>query len=428
MSIKKLSFIGAGYVGLSNAIGFANLGYKTIIVDISKYKIDKLNRGYSPIYEKDIEFFLKKALKEKKIQATTNLEYAIKNSDVTFICVQTPSKKNDKINLNYIKRASREIGKYIKNKNWHLIVVKSTVIPSTSEKIIIPIIEKTSHKKIGKSFGLCMNPEFLSEGNAIYNFFYPDRIVIGEYNKKSGDELENIYSVLGKKIPILRSDLKTAEMIKYASNSFIGTKISFANEIGNICKKIKIDGKKVMVAVSLDHRFSRYFMRPGLGFGGPCLEKDINALINFTEKINYKPEILKSVIKMNKKQIKNLLSIVEKKMREKKSKKIGILGVSFKDSVKDIRNSSAIEIIDKLIKKDATIFFFDPLAKKEIKKIYPQITYKKNIKKLIECSDIILILNNFKKIDNLSYKNKTVIDTKGLLSKNKYDGYNGLCW
>jgi len=273
-----------------------------------------------------------------------------------------------------------------------------------------------------------MNPEFLSEGNALYGFFNPDRIVIGEYDEKSGDALEEIYSVFDGRIPRLRVDLKTAEMIKYASNAFIGMKISFANEIGNICKKLGIDGRRVMEGVTLDHRFSKYFMKPGMGFGGPCLEKDISALVAEARKRKYDPMILRSIIEVNKKQTKILLDIVKKKIKERNAKKVGILGLSYKAYVSDVRESQATEIISTLKMENVEILAYDPKAEEDMEKLCPEIGYKDSGQEVVDASDVILILTDWKEFTNLNYRGKIVVDGRGIIPKEKCKEYEGICW
>ena len=268
----------------------------------------------------------------------------------------------------------------------------------------------------------------VSEGNALHGFFNPDRIVIGEYNKKSGDVLEEIYSVFDSKIPRLRVDLKTAEMIKYASNAFIGMKISFANEIGNICKKLGIDGRKVMEGVALDHRFSKCFMKPGMGFGGPCLQKDISALIAKARKIGYNPRILRSILEVNKKQTEILLNIVKKKIRERNAKKVGILGLSYKADTSDVRESQAIKIISTLKRENVEVLAYDPRAEESMKELCPQINYKDSGQEVVDASDIILILTDWKEFTNLNYKGKIVVDGRGIIPKEKCKEYEGICW
>jgi len=426
--MKSLSFIGAGYVGLCNAVGFASLGYKVIVTDIDEEKVKMINSGISPIYEAELEKNLKAVLDIGLFKATTNFKDAIDNSEVTFICVQTPPRSSGSIDLRHMIKVAKDIGKCLRKENWHLVVIKSTVVPSNTEEKIIPILEKYSGKIVGEYFGVCTSPEFLSEGNALNNFFNPDRIVIGEYDEKSGDVLEEVYSCFDSKIPRLRVDLKTAEMIKYASNAFIGMKISFANEIGNISKILGIDGREVMEGVSLDHRFSKYFSKPGIGFGGPCLKKDISALITEARNRGYNSRILKSIIKVNDSQTEILLKITKKKIKENNFKKIGILGLSYKENVSDIRGSQSIRIISELNDEGVNIIAYDPMANENMRKLCPEIDYKLSGQEVIDVSDLILIVTDWKEFNDLNYSGKIVLDGRGIIPKEKCEEYEGICW
>jgi UDPglucose 6-dehydrogenase len=284
--MAKISIIGSGYVGLAIGKGLKKLGNDVIFYDIDENKINQL--------------------KNEGLDATLDINYAIQNSDISFITVPTPSLPSGKIDLSYIKKATKAIAKALKNKNsYHLIVVKSTVVPMTTENVVKPILEKFSEKKCGVDFGLCVNPEFLTEihkswtddSSMARDFFTEDRIVIGEFDKKSGDVLEEIYKPLN--IPIFRVDLKTAELIKYASNCALASRISYWNEIFLICEKLGIDSNLVAQIVAMDKRIGKYGTVHGKAFGGKCFPKDLKAFIAFAKKIGYKPKLLKAVDEIN---------------------------------------------------------------------------------------------------------------------------------
>ena len=339
-----ISIIGTGYVGLVTGACFAELGHNVTCVDVMKEKIDLINNKKSPIYEEGLEEILQKNV-GKNLFATLDLKKAVLSTDITFICVGTPPREDGSIDLKNIKESAEQIGSSLKaKKNYHLIVIKSTVVPGTTWQIK-KIIEKFSGKK---NFGICMNPEFLREGKAIYDFLHPDRIIIGEYDKKSGNILYEIYKDFS--CPILRVDLKTAEMIKYASNAFLATKISFINEIGNICKKLGIDVYKVAEGVGLDSRISPKFLKAGCGFGGSCFPKDVKALAAKAKELGYTPILLESILEINKNQPLRMIELLRNKIGKLENKKIGILGLAFKPGTDDIRESPAIEIIKRLIK------------------------------------------------------------------------------
>ncbi|HEC72294.1 MAG TPA: UDP-glucose/GDP-mannose dehydrogenase family protein, partial [Thermoplasmatales archaeon] len=261
----NISIIGIGYVGLVTGVCFAELGNDVICVDVDQEKIEMINRGVSPIYEEGLEQLLVE--NKGRIEGTRDYEYAIRNTDVTFICVGTPSRDDGGIDLKFVKEAAEEIGKQLRSKDrWHLVVVKSTVLPGTTGGVVLPLLERHSGKKAGVDFGVAMNPEFLREGVAVRDFLEPDRIVIGYYDDKSREVLRRLYS--GFSCSIVETSLSAAEMIKYASNAFLATKISFINEIGNICKKLGIDTYEVADGMGMDKRIGRAFLDSGIGWGG----------------------------------------------------------------------------------------------------------------------------------------------------------------
>jgi len=417
----NISIIGTGYVGLVTGACFAKLGHNVICVDVIREKIDFINNKKSPIYEEGLKEILQEYV-GKTLSATLDLKKAVLSTDITFICVGTPSREDGSIDLKYIKESAEQIGKILKEKNnYHLIVVKSTVVPGTTEKVK-NIIEKFSGKK---DFGACMNPEFLREGKAVYDFLSPDRIIIGEYDKKSGDILYKMYKDFP--CPILRVDLKTAEIIKYASNAFLATKISFINEIGNICKKLDIDVYKVAEGMGLDSRISPKFLNAGCGFGGSCFPKDVEALVAKAKEINYNPILLESVLEVNKDQPLKMIELLKNKTGNLENKKIGVLGLAFKSNTDDIREAPAITIIKRLIKEKSVIYTYDPKAMKNMKKIFPNINYEDEAQNVINNSEAILIVTDWQEFKNLDYKEKIVIDGRKVLEK-KDINYEGICW
>ena len=429
MHPAKISVIGSGYAGLVNAVGFAHLENKVICVDIDQKKIDLINKGIPPIYEEGLEENLKDALKKGNIKATTDISRSVMETDITFIAVGTPSNDDGSIDLKYIKKVSEDLGNILKKKDrYHTITVKSTVVPGTTEDIVAKTIESVSGKKRGKDFGLAMSPEFLREGKAMDDFLKPDRIVIGEHDKKSGDILYALNKLLTDNI--IRTDIKTAEMIKYTSNAFLATKISFTNEIGNICKKLEIDVYDVMKGVGMDFRISPYFLSAGCGFGGSCFPKDVKALIAKSKSIGYEPELLESVIKVNKSQPKMMIYLAKKHLENLKDKKITLLGLAFKPGTDDIREAPAIIIIEELLKVGAKITVYDPQAMGNIKAIFSdRITYAPTKKDAIAASDAIMIVTEWDEFrDEKLYSQKLVIDGRKTLNKRTTKNYEGICW
>ena len=424
----NISVVGSGYVGLTVGMGFVNLNHQVIFIDVNERIIEMINNARPPIYEEGLNELMQKF--RKRYYATKDYSNAILNSDVTFICVGTPSKEDGSIDLTYIKEASKDIGKALKKKeDYHVVIVKSTVLPGTTEKIIKPIIEKYSKKKAFEDFGLAVNPEFLREGKALKDFMNPDRIIIGvnQDDDKTKQILKKLYEPFNA--PKLIVDIKTAEMIKYASNAFLATKISFANEIGNICKKLGIDSWKVFEGVGLDHRISPYAFRSGAGFGGSCLPKDVRALIKKAEEVQENPIILKAVMEVNKKQPLKLIELLKKHIPNLKGKTIGILGLAFKPNTDDIRESSAIVIVKKLLEEGAKVIAYDPKAMENFKHLFPQIEYADSAREVLNKTDIILIQTEWAEFEQLNYTGKIVIDGRNIRSAKKTAKiYEGVCW
>ena len=420
----NISIIGTGYVGLVSGICFAKLGNNVICVDIDKKKIDKINNGITPIYEKGLEELLLN--NKEKIKATTDYSSSINNTDVTFICVGTPSIEDGSIDLTFIKEVTIEIANILKNKDdYHIIVVKSTVLPGTTMDVVLPLLEKHSKKKAGRDFGLAMNPEFLREGIAVNDFLKPDRIVIGAIDEKSKKLLKELYKDFT--CPIVETSLSAAEIIKYASNCFLATKISFINEIGNICKKLKIDAYEVADGIGLDKRIGRAFLDSGIGWGGSCFPKDLQAFLNWSKEKDEYVKILESTIEVNDIQPLKLVELLKKHIPDLKGKTIGILGLAFKPETDDIRESRVIPIVGRLLKEGAAIKAYDPKAMKNFEELYPQIEYCSSARDVLD-SDAVLITTRWDDFKKLDYKGKIVIDGRRLKEAEKARIYEGVCW
>ncbi len=426
----KISVIGSGYVGSVTAACFAEVGHEVVCVDIDKKKMEQINSGIPPIYEEGLGELLRKYA-GKRLIATNDYESAIKETDISFICVGTPSAEDGSIDLSIVRAAAASIGAALaKKERYHVVVVKSTVVPETTEKFVLPVLEETSGKIAGKDFGVAMNPEFLREGKAVYDFMHPDKIVIGAIDPKSGDLVSELYRNFECKIT--RTNPSTAEMIKYANNSLLATKISFANEIGNICKKLGIDTYAVMEAVGKDSRISPRFLNSGAGFGGSCFPKDVKALIGKAKAIGYSPMLLESVIGVNEKQPLLMTEILRKKIGEVKGKKIAVLGLAFKNETDDIRESRAIPVIAELLRLGAKVSAYDPMATENMKRIFPTIEYSGKAKDSLEGADACLVMtewDEFKELESefTAMKGKVVIDGRRVVKAKNID-YEGLCW
>ena len=420
----NLSIIGTGYVGLVTGACFAQLGHTIICVDIDKEKIKKINQGISPLYEKGLNQLLQQ--NKTRIQATMDYQKAITESTITFICVGTPSLPDGDIDLSSIKTTAEHIGSHLKKKpHWHLVVVKSTVLPGTTKEIILPLLEKYSGKKAGKDFGLATNPEFLREGVAVEDFLNPDRIIIGADDTKSSTTLQNLYNNFS--CPIFTTTPSAAEMIKYASNALLATKISFINEIGNMCKQLGINTYDVADGIGLDNRLGRAFLDAGIGWGGSCFPKDVQALITWAKHHKQLPEILESILKVNTQQPLRLIPLLKKHLPIIKGKTIGILGLAFKPDTDDIRESRSIPIVQELLKQGAHIKAYDPQAMNNFKQLFPQIQYCTSAQEALN-TDAVLILTKWKEFTTLDYSGKIVIDGRKIDEATTAKTYEGVCW
>jgi len=413
----NLAIIGTGYVGLTSGVCFASKGHKVTCVDIDPKKVELINSKISPIYEEGMSELLAKVIGSKNLVATTDSAAAIKESEVVFICVGTPSNADGSINLDYIKEAAKTAAKNLNN--YKVIVVKSTVVPRTTEDVVGKIL-----KESGKEFGLCMNPEFLKEGSAIKDFLEGDRIVIGVSDKKAEEVMRKVYEKFSQKIFV--TNPRTAEMIKYANNSFLATKISFSNEIGNLCKKLGIDAYAVMDGIGMDERINRKFLNAGTGFGGSCFPKDVKAIVSKGVAEAEPMTLLKAVLEVNKRQPLKMIELLRKKI-DIKNKTIGLLGLAFKKGTDDLREAPSLIIIDELLKSKAKIIAYDPKAMNHAKKILgDKITYAENIKEVIDKSDAVLLATEWDEFKNLDFKNKVVIDGRRMNPES--ENAEGLCW
>ena len=419
----KISVIGCGYVGCVTGACFADLGHDVVFVDLDPGKIIAINAGKAPIYEPGLDELLQK--NSSKLVATDDLADAVSRTEITFICVGTPSKQDGSIDLTYVRSAAAEIGRVLKEKQDHTVIVKSTVLPGTTEGVVLPILETESGKRAFIEFGLASNPEFLREGSALTDFFTPDRIIIGASDDRSRRLLEELCSPIDcpKKI----SAIPVAEKIKYVSNAFLATKISFANEIGNICKQMGIDTAEVFRGVGMDHRINPAFFQSGIGFGGSCFPKDVRALIAKAEEVGVEPKILKDVIEVNEEQPLKLLELLTAHLPDLDRKTIGLLGLAFKPNTDDIRESRAIPIVETLLRKGATVLAYDPMAMGNFRKLYPQINYVPTAADVL-AADAVLITTEWKEFEGLNYSGKIVIDGRRIERARDGSPYDGVCW
>ena len=418
----KLCMIGTGYVGLVSGVCFSDLGNDVICVDKDLNKIENLKNGIIPIYEPGLDELVIKNYKNNRLKFSTDLKDSISKSDIIFICVGTPTKKNgNNADLSQVYNVAKEISKSIKK--FKIIITKSTVPVTTGDEI-----EKIISKKVSKKFfSVVSNPEFLREGDAIRDFTYPDRVVIGTNNKKSNKILKNLYSpLISKGAKYVNTSRRAAELIKYASNAFLATKITFINELANLCEKINVNIEDISIGMGLDNRIGSRFLRAGPAYGGSCFPKDTKAITATADKFKTNLTVIKSVIKSNENRsslmLKRVFDILKNKV---KNKNICFLGVTFKANTDDMRDSSSLTMIPELIKKGAKINYFDPTGEKPDFKKFKSVVFSNNIKDAIKKSDLIIIhteWNDFKTINfKKDVKNKkfSIFDMRNIYSVNK---------
>ena len=418
----KLCMIGTGYVGLVSGVCFSDVGNQVYCVDKDKKKIDLLNNGKVPIYEPGLEEILKKNHRQKRLIFTSDLKKAVDNSDIIFICVGTPTKKNsNSAELKYVFNVARELKKIIKS--YKIIITKSTVPVTTGDKIE-NILSNLKKKKL---VDVVSNPEFLREGDAIRDFIYPDRVVIGTDSNKANKVLKSLYLPIIKKTSrYLKTSRRGAELIKYASNAFLATKISFINEIANLCEKTGIDVKDVSFGMGSDQRIGDRFLRAGPAYGGSCFPKDTRALIDIGKKFNTNLSIVKSVILSNENRrllsIKKVTQIVNNNFN---NKIITFLGVTFKPNTDDMRESSSLSMIKYLNKKKCKIRYYDPSGEKVEFKNLKNVNYYENLSNACLNSDLIILHTEWNEFKSLNFKklvkkrNFKIYDMRNLYSPDK---------
>lgn len=385
----KLAFIGAGYVGLVSGTCLAEIGHQVILVDIKKSTVDKLKRGKIPIYEPGLEELVKKNIKEGRLSFTTSLPQAVKKSDVIFIAVQTPPDEDGQADLTYVKNAAQQIAETATS--YKIVVNKSTVPPTTGD-VVAEILKK--HNKKGIDFDVVSNPEFLREGNAIEDFMKGDRHVIGTSHVRAEKIMKEIYAPLP--MTLFSTDVRSAELIKYASNSFLATKISFINAVAQICEVTGGNIDDVSYGIGLDKRIGSHFLKAGIGYGGSCFPKDVSAFIKIAEKHGYKFNLLQDVEKINRNARKLLLTKIKHAIGRPKGKTVAFWGLAFKPNTDDMREAPAITIAEELHKAGATIQAYDPEARETAELVLgKKVKYMKDKYEALKGADILVILTEW---------------------------------
>jgi UDPglucose 6-dehydrogenase len=422
----KISIVGGGYVGLVTGTCFAHIGHNVTIIEINSKKVRAINKGQPPIYEIGLEDLLKKYI-GNSLRASTRFD-TIESADIVFICVGTPSKPDGTADLSFIESASFSVGTSLKkNPLYCCVVVKSTVPPGTTEKIVKPRVLISSGKSEDE-IGFVMNPEFLREGKAVEDFMHPDRIVIGSNDLRAGKKVALVYQ--GISGPVIHTSLSAAEMIKYTSNAFLATKISFSNEIGNICKNLGIDVYEVMKGVGYDPRIGPLFLNAGAGFGGSCFPKDVSALVSLAKETGENPALLQAVLTVNEQQPHRIVTLLEEKLGNIASKRITVLGLAFKDNTDDVRDSRAIPVIRELLQKGAHVSAYDPLANSNMQKVFPDINYCSCASEALTGSDGCLVMTEWQEFSQLDKEfdmmaHRIIIEGRRILT---CKGADGICW
>ncbi len=412
----RVCVIGTGYVGLVTGICLADIGNSVICVDIDKEKIEGLKKGIIPIYEPGLEEMVGRNLREKRISFYTEISEGVGNSEIIFIAVGTPSKKSGEADLSYVEAVARSVAKAMDG--YRVIVEKSTVPVHTGEWVRRTVKLNNVH---GVDFDVVSNPEFLREGSAISDFMHPDRIVIGVESEKAEKIMTELYQPL--KAPIVVTDIKSAEIIKHASNSYLALKISYINSVANICERVGADVEKVAEGMGLDKRIGKSFLRAGIGYGGSCFPKDVSAFIKIAEEAGYDFEMLKSVESVNRTQREDLVKKIKQAMWVMNNKTIGILGLAFKPDTDDMREAPSIDIINELQQEGAKIKAYDPVAGHRAKEILKKIQYCKDPYSVAEGSDALVIITDWPEFKKLDLKKiKTLLNQPVIIDgRNMYD-------
>lgn len=391
----NICVIGAGYVGLVTGAVFADLGNEVTCVDILEERIKMLQQGKIPIYEPGLEEMIIRNTKDKRLFFSSSIAEGVKKAEIIFICVGTPPRANGETDLAYVEAAAKDIAEAMDS--YKIVVNKSTVPVGTGD-FVRSIIEK--HKKVDTDFAVVSNPEFLREGSAIQDTLCPDRIVIGAPDKKVAMKLLELYATLGR--PMLITDVYSAEMIKYASNAFLATKISFINAIANICEKAGANVADVTRGMGYDSRIGPDFLAAGLGFGGSCFPKDLESLVQTSAKLGYNFDLLRAVIAINKGRGGHFFNMIKERMSPLAGKVLGILGLAFKPNTDDMRDAKSIEIIGHLLKEGALIKAYDPAAMENAKQILPNITYCSNAYEAAKGADALVVITDWREFKLLN--------------------------
>jgi GDP-mannose 6-dehydrogenase len=441
LKLTTISIFGLGYVGSVSAACFAENGHQVIGVDVNLTKVEMINRGQSPIIEEGLTDLLRKSVDSGRIRATTDATQAVQDSEISVICVGTPSNSNGSLNLSYVQRVCADIGQALASKDsYHVVVARSTILPGSTEEVVIAALERASGKKVGRDFGVCFNPEFMREGSSIEDFQNPPFTVIGGDDERAIAVVTHLYAMLDA--PLFVVPFKVAEMIKYANNAFHALKVTFANEIGNICKKQDIDSHQVMDIFCQDTKLnlSPYYLKPGFAFGGSCLPKDLRALLYHCRHLDVHLPVLETILPSNRRQVDVAYQMVKRTGR----KRVGVLGFSFKVGTDDLRESPMVELIERLIGKGYRVRVYDKnvsLAnlqganREYIEREIPHIALlmADSIDEVLDSSEVIIVGNKSLEFETVLAQlrdDQTIIDLVRITGRKVSSdmNYQGICW
>jgi GDP-mannose 6-dehydrogenase len=437
----RVSVFGLGYVGSVTATCIAQDGHTVLGLDANPQKLALVGAGSAPIIEEGLDELMHAAVRSGRLQVTRDSRAAVHETDVSIICVGTPSSQNGSLSLRYLENVCREIAVGLADKSeYHVVVVRSTVLAGTTEEHLIPLLEHETGRRAGRDFGVCVNPEFLREGSAIEDYYHPSYVVIGALDQRSGDLVEALYAAV--QAPVVRTDIKTAEMLKYANNAFHALKITFANEIGNFCKARGVDGRKVMDLLCQDRRLniSPTYLKPGFAFGGSCLPKDLRALLYRAKQLDLDCPLLSAVWQSNQRQIQRGIEMVERSGR----KKVGVLGLSFKAGTDDVRESPVVPLIETLVGRGYQVSIYDEKVelarligtnKTFLEQQIPHISslMRRSIAEVLEQAEVVVIANNsaaFRQVPEQLRNDQVLVDLVGIVADKNATrgGYDGICW
>jgi GDP-mannose 6-dehydrogenase len=435
----RISVFGLGYVGAVSAACLASDGHQVIGVDSNTTKVRLINEGVTPIIEKDVGGMLSAAVKSGRLQATMSVADAINGSDVSIVCVGTPSQLNGNVDLTHVRRVCEQIGAMLREKSsFHVVVIRSTMLPGSMRSVVLPALSEASGKKAGVDFGVCNNPEFLREGTAVFDYYHPPKTVIGESDPRAGDILVELYTAM--KAPLVRTSIEVAEMVKYADNTWHAVKVAFANEIGNISKASGIDGQSVMDIFCQDTKLnlSPYYLKPGFAFGGSCLPKDVRALTYKGRSLDLDLPLLNAILPSNERQVRKAIEMIVSKGK----KRVGVLGFAFKGGTDDLRESPMVDVIEHLIGKGLDLRLYDrnvslaALTGANRDYIYNHIPHISRLmvessQEVVDFGEVIVVGNGAKEFEDVLQRvrpEQIVVDFVRVSRRVSDAHYDGICW